>query len=36
MPGDLGESFRLLVRQMKERFAFGGDTGKDQRLLCQP
>lgn len=30
--GDLGESFRLLVRQMKERFAFGGDTGKDQRV----
>ena len=30
--GDLGDSFRQLIEQMKERFAFGGDTGKDQRV----
>ena len=30
--GDLGEMLHQLLSQMKERFTFGGDAGKDQRV----
>lgn len=30
--GDLGEMLHQLLLQMKERFTFGGDAGKDQRV----
>ena len=30
--GDLGEMLHQVLQQMKERFTFGGDAGKDQRV----
>ena len=30
--GDLGEMLHQVLSQMKERFTFGGDAGKDQRV----